>query len=993
LAPNQYFATLYQGITGTNRNDFVLVSVPQYVTNVVVYSNWNGSYFGDPVNYVNPSGVTEQLTYGLTAAANISTGLSYLQPSGGNSTISIANATYAEQLGGFAGNLSINIIGANSVTNTALGNVNGNITVDSISLNANNTVNFRVNAGVGVTTGDQINTSGLISVGNAIANISLNGNFSNSGLNTGNFLSLINNTNGTSSNPIVGSFRNSNGSTLLAGQYFSVTGQTDKGFYATYKLGTASPYNDFALIYNYALGKVPNVVVNQTWSNPDQLDFGAFVTVGNTSYTIGIDAFGEMAAYTPTGGAPLAGAAVAAAPNGAVSIAAGTYNSTFTVDKGFTLTGPTNGTASFPASSGQTVLTANGSNAANITATSWTNNLLFGNLLVTSGTIFDNAARLIDDGGSLYFQGGTTFSNVSLSTNRSILIGSNVAGNPATLQSPSGGTAITVSGTGKTATLTDIRLNGSGTGVNLTNTGAVTFNNVTGTSSLASIGSISGTTSLTMNYASSSDNNTLTVRSGSLSFTPLGTSNLNITGQSGLTFNASIGTTAGSAGNNTIVLAANSTMAGGVIATGSGVDVFTISAPQPLTVNSGAGNDTLSIAAANAFLSTYNGEAGVNTFRSGPNSVNYIDLAAGRSGSAFINRGNTTTRSSFSNIDKVYGNGFTDIFSVTDANTTFSLVNGGNGNDQLNFNGTSGANTSFNVTQALLANISGSSAGSVSYYNFANSTAQLSIIDSFVSIENLRGGTGDDTFVMSQGGSLSGSLNGGSGNNTLDYSRFLSSSTSSTSPGVRVDLTNGMGTGIGGTSAGRVSNIRDAYGTVGFDFLTGDAGNNILDGGEGNDSILGMAGNDILIGGLGSDTIRGAQGDNLSISGYVNFDTGGTTSAYGIPSQYKPFVLRSMMNQWATGNQTDAQFDNTANSLSTTGVQVLVPGNTTYNNIALFTANSTSDPIKGTVFDDGSADTLDLQFSSYNWIFIPTAGEIVVNGTPRKVTYIYKLIP
>jgi len=194
---------------------------------------------------VNPSGVTEQLTYGLTAAANISTGLSYLQPSGGNSTISIANATYAEQLGGFAGNLTINIIGANSVTNTALGNVNGNITVDSISLSANNTMNFRVNAGVGVTTGDQINTSGLISVGNAIANISLNGNFSNPGLNTGNFLSLINNTNGTTSNPIVGSFRNPNGSTLLAGQYFSLTGQTDKGFYATYKLGTASPYNDF----------------------------------------------------------------------------------------------------------------------------------------------------------------------------------------------------------------------------------------------------------------------------------------------------------------------------------------------------------------------------------------------------------------------------------------------------------------------------------------------------------------------------------------------------------------------------------------------------------------------------------------------------------------------------------------------------------------------------------------------------------------------------
>ncbi|MFM7592945.1 MAG: beta strand repeat-containing protein, partial [Isosphaeraceae bacterium] len=995
LASGQYFATLYQGITGTDRNDFVLVSVPQYVTNVVVYKDWSNLYFGDPVNYVDPSGATQQLTYGVSAAGSIANGLNQLQvQANGSGSISIANATYSEVFGGYTGNgsLTYNVIGACSSTNTALGNVNGNITVDSINLSSSSTLNMRVNAGSGFTTFDQINTNGSIALNDAYGNFTFNGNFSNPGLSTGSFLPLINNTNTTST--ISGRFRFANGTTIINGTFFPVSGQTDKGFYSTYTLGTAVPYNDFALIYNYKLGSVPNVAVNQTWSTSN-LDFGAFVTMGNTTYTIGIDAFGEMRDYTPSGGVNLVGGVAAVSPTGNIQIAAGTYNSTFTVDKGFSLTGPTTGNALFPASTGQTALYGNSTRAANITAGSWTNNLLFGNLLVGNGTIFDNAARLIDNNGSLFFQSGVTFSSVSLSTGKSILISSNVTGSPATLQSSTGGTVVTVSGTNVNATLSDIVLGGTGRGVNMTNTGSVTFNNVTGVGSLSSIGTINGPTTLTLNYPLSTANNTLTVRGGSLNFTPLGTSNLSLSGQTGMTFNANIGTSAGSAGNNTIVLAANSTFAGGVIATGSGVDAFTISAPQPMTIKGGGGNDTLSIAAANAYLSSYDGEAGVNTFRSGPNSLNYIDLGASGTGGAYLSRGNTTTRSAFANVAKVYGNGFTDIFSVTDNNAAFALVNGGNGNDQLNFNGTSGANTTFDVTRQLQATITGASAGSVSYYNFANTTATVSMIESFVSVENVKGGSGDDTIVMAYGGSLSGSLNGGAGNNTIDYSAFLAPTSSSITPGVRVDLTSGSATAIGGSAAYRVTNFRDIYGTVGFDILNGDAGNNIIDGGDGADSITGQAGNDILIGGLGADTVRGGTGDNIDIGGYVNFEGGGNLTAYGIPAAYKPFVLRSMMNSWSTGNNTATVFDNNANALSLTGVNVQVPGNTTsYTGIKLIAATSLTDPVRGTVFDDGQVDTLDMQSSSFNWIFVPQfPADNIINGTPRKVTYVYKLIP
>jgi Ca2+-binding RTX toxin-like protein len=73
----------------------------------------------------------------------------------------------------------------------------------------------------------------------------------------------------------------------------------------------------------------------------------------------------------------------------------------------------------------------------------------------------------------------------------------------------------------------------------------------------------------------------------------------------------------------------------------------------------------------------------------------------------------------------------------------------------------------------------------------------------------------------------------------------------------------------GGTASGLVNVTVDPVvgtvqkGTKDNDTLTGNAGNDFLNGGNGNDSLIGNAGNDILIGDNGTDFLVGSAGDDL----------------------------------------------------------------------------------------------------------------------------------
>jgi len=975
LATGQYFMTVYEG--GANHNDFVLISAPSEVSNVVVYGGWTGTYFGDPVSYVDSSNTTACLIYGLTASNSITTATSQLESS--NASISIANGTYDQVLshGVYSNNLTYNIIGLSNVSGSIIPDAQqiGNITVSGVTFTPADTINYRVNGGIAGEF-DEINTDGPIVLGSAVANIVIGSNFiAPPSINR--WLPLLNNTNATAN--ITGQYYFPNGTAINTGLALTIPNDAAHDLYTTYKFGTVAPYNDFALIWSLAPGTQTQVVVDADWAN---VEFGAVKSYNGANYTIGLDGFAQMQSYDPVPSTTLVGGVTAVSANGVITIANGTYNGTFTANKAFSLVGPTgNETAFFPKASGQTVLLS----GSNVTSTNWTGNLRFGDVYIGSGTLFDNAASLIDTDGLLTFQSGATFSNVSLTATRSMTVQSNLSGTSVTFNTDTGCTALSASGTNVNLTFSDLTIGGTGQGMNLTNTGSATFNNVTLSGTLTTVSSLNGPGTLTLNYPASSASNNLTVAQSSLNFTQFGTSNVSLL-TANFALNANLGTTAGSAGNNTISLTSNM-ITGGAITTGGGQDQFNVSSAAPVTISAGSGNDTLTMTAAGAYVRSFNGDTGTDTIRGG-NQNNYFDIDTAYGGNISLTRGISSTRTSFANTENLIGNAMADTFSFTSNSARIVSVNGGNGNDYLTFNGTSGANTSISYSNPLEFNVNGSSLGTVNYFNFANSTPTVSVVDNFTSLENLVGGSGSDVFRMKSvgvvQGSIAGTLNGATGNNTLDYSTYSS--------GVTVNLATRSASGIGSGSTLRISNIRDVYGSASRDRLTGDSGNNILVGNNGNDSILGGDGNDILIGSYGADTLVGGSGWNLDIGGYVNFLDGGASTAYGIPSQYVDFVLGSMMNQWS-GVSNDGGFTTASNLLQTTGVSVQTPGNTTsYSNIRLYSDSTLGGPY-GTVFNDTQVNSINPGTLTQNWIFYSSSDVVSDGSKVKKSSLIYKSFP
>ena len=436
--------------------------------------------------------------------------------------------------------------------------------------------------------------------------------------------------------------------------------------------------------------------------------------------------------------------------------------------------------------------------------------------------------------------------------------------------------------------------------------------------------------------------------------------------------------------------------AGSLIQTGNGRDAFNISGPVPVVIKAGAGNDTLSMLTAGAYVQSFDGETGTDTIKAGPQS-NLFDITGAYSGALYLTRGCATTSTTYTNTDALIGSSSADSFYFTTNLARMATVNGGLGNDNLFFDGLSGANTSSNYSNQLEFDVTGSSSGNVNYFNLGNLTATSSVVDSFVSLENLVGGLSDDIVRMQStlngsgayvSGIIAGSFDGSTGNNTLDYSGYAA--------GVSVNLTNKSATGIGGASNLRVNNVRDAYGTAYNDVLVGDDRPNILVGNNGNDSLVGNAGNDFLIGSYGTDTLVGGAGWNMDIGGYVDFQGGGNaTTAYGVPSQYVDFVLRNLMAQSNWGNVSNsATFDTAANLCESTGVNFYVPGTASqFTNIRLFSGSGSSGP-DGTVFNDSMQNSINPGSSlGQAWLFYVQGQDTFDGSKVRRASKIWKSFP
>ncbi|MFO0881652.1 MAG: calcium-binding protein [Gemmataceae bacterium] len=201
----------------------------------------------------------------------------------------------------------------------------------------------------------------------------------------------------------------------------------------------------------------------------------------------------------------------------------------------------------------------------------------------------------------------------------------------------------------------------------------------------------------------------------------------------------------------------------------------------------------------------------------------------------------------FANFEALVGGAAADAF-VVNNNAFTGSIDGGVGANSVSYAGNG---------SAVEVNISGTNAGTVTgAFSFTN-------LGSWV------GSAQADTFnFTSNAAKVTGSINGGAGDDSLSYSGYTSA--------VRVNLNTGVATG-----AASIASFVNVTGGSGNDTLIGNGEANMLTGGDGNDTVVGNAGadslgggvgNDILIGGADADTLTGGANDDILIGGSTTYD-------------------------------------------------------------------------------------------------------------------------
>src|SRR5262249_48636557 len=113
-------------------------------------------------------------------------------------------------------------------------------------------------------------------------------------------------------------------------------------------------------------------------------------------------------------------------------------------------------------------------------------------------------------------------------------------------------------------------------------------------------------------------------------------------------------------------------------------------------------------------------------------------------------------------------------------------------------------------------------------------------------------GQSDDTFKMTETKQPKLVIDGGGGNNTINFSAYTSG------VGVEVNLYDGTVDRVS-----KLSNVENIVGTQYADRLVGDDNANV---------IQGKGGRDLIIGRLGADTLDGGADDDILIGGTTAYD-------------------------------------------------------------------------------------------------------------------------
>jgi Ca2+-binding RTX toxin-like protein len=213
------------------------------------------------------------------------------------------------------------------------------------------------------------------------------------------------------------------------------------------------------------------------------------------------------------------------------------------------------------------------------------------------------------------------------------------------------------------------------------------------------------------------------------------------------------------------------------------------------------------------------------------------------------------------------GNAGADDLSGQDGDDTLDgglgddIMSGGAGNDTAVFTGSTAVTVDLRLTGAQNTGLG---------------------LDTLIGIENLTGGSGNDTLIGDDGANIftdtggADTYIGNGGSDTVSYA--------SAGAAVTVDLRTVIAQNTGGGGLDTLNTIENLIGSafndtlrgsVDANILTGLAGNDVIEGFQGNDSLFGGDGNDVLYGDLnnsfstadGNDLLEGGAGDDTLIGG------------------------------------------------------------------------------------------------------------------------------
>jgi hypothetical protein len=318
--------------------------------------------------------------------------------------------------------------------------------------------------------------------------------------------------------------------------------------------------------------------------------------------------------------------------------------------------------------------------------------------------------------------------------------------------------------------------------------------------------------------------------------------------------------------------------------------VLATPAATALTINAGAGGDTVT-----ANLGSGGGASPIQ----GPLSVN----GQGNTGVTVFDQNTSTTQTytlTGTTVKRTNG------LSVTYSNLQSLTINGGSGGNSFVVSATPSA-TQVTLTGGSGVNkLTGPNATTTWTISGAGSGVLLGKVN-FTAMHDLVGGSGNDTFKFTGSGSIAGTVNGGAGRDTLDYSALAGP--------VTINLQTLAATLIRGAAAGGFAGFESLVGSASTaDKLTGPdadtnwtinranggtvgavafAGFENLQGGAGVDVFKFVAGGGGGVGGTGSlsGTLDGGgapvnEGNWLDYSGVttavvVNLQTGSATGVFG----------------------------------------------------------------------------------------------------------------